>query len=521
MHAAAEPGGMRRALALLLVPALLLPGCAEDVGWAPGARGASIVAYADLQAEDGPNRTILVLRGAGVAERLTYLGDGSWLPRLAPGLDYPREELDLLFEAPSAGRERGGLVVRIERGSVGERERDALRPFLEGEWPAPFVPPGAEEPHPWYRPLVMARAQPFAATEAPPDGNEHLGRGQQRVGELADAFRAAARSFQAASVEEAEGFGRAFGGCMRSSTSVSPEAARVGEVFEVRASVTNCGSAPVTLDFARCAQGPSATVQVGGMVSPFAAALPASEEPSAAYAMDAVCRGDAAPLTLAPGATETLVRRWNGTYAACRTAHECEFRPATPGEYGLVTWATGQDEAAFTGVTLLAAQPETTRFLLVRESDWLNSTSSESIPADFGPHCAPVGYRTRPPAVTLWYYEEKPPIPSAVVVRDWRDGHRPDNVMTFSADRLAVALLHEGNATLASPFSASLPLAEVALDGEDFLVNGTRLAPGERFELRVAHTLHENGGTYDAVSILAFENVGLADVLFARAGLCA
>ena len=508
-------------IALALVGLLVLAGCAEQAD-PPRAslHEEAMVAFADVREEHGPNRTILVLRESGVAERLTYLADGSWIARLAPGVRYSADDLETLFERTSATRERGGLVFRVEHGRVPENATQPLQAYLDGEWPAPFLMPG--EPHPWYHPTVLVRAEPFAATEGPDEGLEHYEAEHARLGQLVSAFGEAARAFEPASVEETPALLQQDAGrCLRVSTSATRAAANVGETVEVGLVVTNCGDEATTLDPSDCLGAGPPHVQVTGMLGPRLAALPSSEAPSAAYALDLVCRGDAGPLRLEAGASATLTRRWNGTFAACRAEGGCEYRRAEPSEYGLVAFTSVQDSATPATVTLLDPAASRTRFLLVKQHEWVNSTSREQILGDYGPHCAPVRYNVEPPTLTLWYDETRPALPEAVVVRDWREGARPDNVATISADRLAVVFLENGTAALTSPYDDALALTNVTLDGNAFLVDGTRIDPGGAHAARYVRTHHERGATFEATSILEFLNVGEASVLWARAGGCA
>jgi hypothetical protein len=407
----------------------------------------------------------------------------------------------------------------VERGRVPQDALDGLEPFLAGEWPEPFLPPDA--PHPWYRPVVLARLQPHALTEAPPDAGQHAGAEHARLVDLLAAFGRARDAFAADRVDDATlPMDAAWNGCLRATTRASPEAARVGEVIDVRVEVENCGREEVVLDPAACAGPPAAQVQVGGIRGVRPATLPGSEAPHAAHALDLQCRGDAAPVRLAPGERATLRRQWNGSFAACGAAG-CAYRAAEPGQYHVSTFVSGHHEASPAGVTLVARDAATTRLLVVREHDWVNGTAEEPLHASFGPHCAPVQYTLDPPTATLWYYEDAPEVGRGLVVRDWRGGERPERVVTMSADRLDLVLLAPGGAALASPFDPALPLANVTLDGDDFVVDGTRVPPGGQHVARFEHVLERDGGTYRVASVLTFENHGEAALVLARALGCA
>lgn len=509
----------RASILLCVLVAGPLVGCAEDARAPPDEGREGIVAFVDRPSEQGPNRTILALREGGLAERLTYLADGSWVPRLAPGVTYAAEDLSLLY-GPAGARERGGFVLRIERGRVPQEALAALAPFLAREWPTPFLPPG--EPHPWYRPVLFVRSEPYAVSEAPPDGAQHLPAEFAPLADLIDAFDAVEAAFVVETTMEAQlPYDQVWGGCLRAETSASPDAVRVGEVVEIRVNVTNCGASDVTIDPARCTDPPSVNVQVSGAPWPMLAVLPSSEEPGAAYALDLACRGDAPALEIPAGGTRTITRRWNGSIAACAQADVCEYRPATPGHYGLVAFASAQAEATPASVTLVASDARTTRLLLVRERDQVNTTGDAPIQGHFGPHCAPVGYTLEPPTVTIWYSESAPEIGEALVVRDWRGSERPGRVVTFSSDRLDLLLFQADTARLASPFDGALTLAQIRLEEDRFVVDGAPIAPGERHVVRATHDLERNGQRYQVASVLEMENVGEAAVLWARAGGCA
>lgn len=502
----------------LLVIALVLAGCLDSPRAQPGAEGA-VLAYADAAEPAGPNRTILALREGGAATRVTYLFDGSWTPRLAPGIDMDEDVARRLF-APTPARERGGLVVRVEEGAVDAAAMEALQPFLDGEWPAGFQPPDA--PHPWYRPTLFVRADPKAVAEAPPDAPDHLGPELAPLAELVGVFDAIQRSFVARSTQEADlPFQAAWEGCLRATTNATPSAVRAGETVEVRAEVSNCGASEAVLDPAACARPPTATVQVSSSMGVMLAALPWSESPSAAFALDLVCRGDADAIRIAPGSNATLVRRWNGTFAACGLDGACEYRVAPGGPYAFFTFASGQQETAPASVTVVGLDAPTTRVLLSRERAWVNTTSQQPIEGFFGPHCAPVHYTTSPPTVTIWHSGEEPALSPGVVVRDWRGSERPEHVATFSADRLDLLHVVEGGVALASPFERERALANVTLDGDAFVVDGTRIAPGERHAFRVVRSVEREAGTYETTSEIELENLGEAAVLWQQAGGCA
>lgn len=504
---------------VLLVLALLGAGCLDAPRAQPGASDAQVLAYVDAAEESGPNRTILAVHADGAAIRLTYLADGSWLPRVAPGIDVDRDLVALLFE-PTSERERGGVVLRVERGEVTADALAALQPYLEGEWPEPFAPPDA--PHPWYRPATYVRVDPRDATEAPPDGKQHLGPEHATLAALIDAFDSVSSSFRAASVQHADlPFQKPWDGCLRVRTTATPAAVRVGEVVEVRAEVTNCGASDVLVDHQACTESPVASVQMSASHGPMLAVLPATETPAAAYTLDLVCRGDAPATRIAPGGVAVLTRRWNGTIVTCGLDGACEHRAAPSGPYSFTTFASGQMETLPAGVTVIARDAETTRMLLARERDWVNTTSDQPIEGFFGPHCAPAHYTTEPATLTLWHYGEKPALAPAVVVRDWRGGERPSHVATMSADRLDLVPMPNGTVALSSPFDRGVALASVTLDDDAFVVDGTRLEPGDTHHVRVLRTFERAGGTYETTSDITLENVGEAAVLWAQAGGCA
>lgn len=157
--------------------------------------------------------------------------------------------------------------------------------------------------------------------------------------------------------------------------------------------------------------------------------------------------------------------------------------------------------------------------LVVEEHDWWNATGY-GMRASFGPHCAPVSYSLDPLEVTVRYGDKRPKRPDGVVVRDWRAREPPANVITTSADRLDVLLVDGAPATLTSPFDGARPIAVVEADEGTFVVNGTRLAPGEETVLRDGFPAPSRTEGGRAESVLVFRNVGKAAWDTARAGVC-
>lgn len=508
---------MRRIAILLL--AVAVTGCLDAPRAAPGTESSAVLAYVDAPEETGPNRTILAWHEGGFATRLTYLADGSWTPRVAPGLDVDPSFLDVVL-GPLGARERGGLVLRVERGEVSADAAAALDPFLQGEWPASFDP--KEEIPSWYRPMSFVRVEPRAFADAPPDAPQHLDAEDARLAALAGVFARLRDSFVAASTENAQlPFFEPWDGCLRATTTATPPAARVGETVAIRVELVNCAETEVVLDPQACTRPPSAMVQLSAPMATLLAVMPATQDASAAYALDLVCRGDAAAMRIAPGQNATLTRVWNGTLASCRAGGACEHRAAPSGEYAFFTFATGQTESTPAMVTLLGADAPSVRLLLARERDWLNTTSQQPLEAYFGPHCAPASYTTDPASLTIWHYGAKPNLTRAVVVRDWREGPRPDGVATFSADRLDLLYVPDEPLALASPFDRDFALANVTLDAGAFVVDGTRLTPGETHVVRVVRMIERGGATYETTSEIELVDLGDAAVVWQQAGGCA
>lgn len=510
--------------ALLLAAAILLPlaaGCfgprtdgrddAPPVTPSPAPATGRVLAYHAL-APDAvrPAWTVFAVRDDGTAERLSFLDDGHATLRQATGVDYPAGDAQAFFThamAADADRSGGALLVRVERGVVDAASLERLRGVAEA-WPRP----GAEDAAPGGGdPVASLYVRRYA------DGREAVLRAPPMRPELrpvAGAFQQAEAAFR---VETSVGPGASGeeGPCPRLGLTLDQEAFEAGRTLKVTASLLNCGETALVLGQDAC--GPYPVWEVVLAVRSRLYALPADGAEEAARPADAACAGQARPVPVQPGETATLVRRWNGTLAECDADGACRHADAPPDGVALLARVSGHPEAAQRPVTVLPRDAPRTRLLLVKEHDWVNGTADEPLMGHFGPHCAPVRYTLSPPSVTL--LTSGPAQPVALVVRDFRDSPRPANTVTVSADRLDVLWL-DPDATLRSPFPPDAPLAEVALDGEDFVVDGTRLPPEATHVVRATRTVEARGGAYEVASVLVFRHVGLVPVAAQAPGGC-
>ena len=513
MRAPAHTRRMVDARALLLVTTLLLAGCAEtnDVP-AGGGSTASIAGYHEHRSPEGPNMTIFVLRADGAAERITFLNDRSELGRAAPGISLAADELRALFDARGAG----GLVLRVEHGSIPSGSRTALQEALAAPLPPSTVPDNE-----------FADAETVVALD--PLRVARLWEHEARDAAVFKAFRDAQAAFVVEDVEEAALPTTMLDGCARLSTSIEPASILAGETARITTTIENCGDAPLRLADSGCGgDGVPLSVQI---LAPMRMPrnLPSGSEPRAAYAIDFACRGVAQTLAVPPGATANVTRAWNGTFAACRGGDtECVFEQAEPGSYAVVSYVPDpQAQHRHTELRILPAGPPDTPFLLVKEYAWVNATSTtgdDRVMAHFGGHCAPAHYALEPPTIEERFAPDDPPGGTrAIVMRDHRDTVRSEHVVTVSADMMdMVKIGQNGTAALASPFDRDAIIATLEMDGDAFIVNGTRLAPGESMVLRATFDVrgHE-GSEFDTTNVLVIQNVGLAHVLRQQVFGCA
>lgn len=505
---------------VLLAPLLLatLAGCFEagtdplpgGGGTPPGDASPPFLAFhASAQDDERTTWWVFAVRPNATAVRFQYVDDRSAAVRMGEGIDHPLEDVRLLLEPRGGNQNRstGGVIVMLERGTVAPAAMERLRAAV-ADWP---TTPGRGLDDPGTEDLVRFRAEGGVdVLRLPPARPEHRA--------LLEAFRAAQEGFEVEEVftsrEAPHARPPSPDACPRMRVRVEPEAITPGETLVATATLENCGDEPLTVGQDAC--GPEPVWRLDVAARGRGRALPLDGEAGAARMHDPVCEGAPRPLTVAPGADATLVRRWNGTFLECDGAGACRHEEAA-GEVSVLSYLSRQEYPAHANVLVVPRDGERTRLLLVKEHDWVNGTAEEPLRGDFGPHCAPVRYTLSPPTVTLRDFggDGDLSVGPAIVVRDFRDGERPANVLTLSADRLDSAWA-DPTATLASPFDPDLPLALVQAEGEDFLVNGTRVGPGETFTLRWNGTM----GAYEVASILVFRNVGSAATFTERLGGC-
>lgn len=491
----------------LLIVAILLAGCVlpatpdED----PTAEAPRLAGYhVALPAVGEATSSLFAMRTDGTALRLTYVDEGRGDVRVDAALVVSRAELDVFFRTTNLNRSAGASIVKVESGLVPHPARGALLSALNAPWDA--GPRQLDDPR-GHDYVQLASDGSFQVVRTPP-----VPPGFESV---VDAFASAEAAFVALQTEESPRFLMPTpsddGPCLALEMRPSKEAVRVGELLEMNALVTNCGHETVTLGLTSCDPAPHLSVAVvlpGG----FGRVLAPSDEPQAAYALDGRCRGEGGTVSLPAGASHATTRIWNGTIGACDAAGACHYEQQQD-RLGLAVSVPGHEQSAWRSVLILPGMLTEAAFLLVRQHDWVNTTSSKYIPADFGPHCAHASYTLDAPSITLHHQGEEPPAaPEALVIRDWREGERPSRAMSWSSDRRQLVTLEGGGATLVSPFAAGHSQAHVAYDGEAFVVQGERLLPGDAWTLRVEHVVHHEGERYDTVSVLLFEHVGMASV---------
>jgi len=225
--------------------------------------------------------------------------------------------------------------------------------------------------------------------------------------------------------------------------------------------------------------------------------------------------------SLAPGANHTDVHQLNGTLirrAWCPAGFEgvtfCDDpTPILPGTYALSVSFTPVNGTvigaeATANASLVISGPilprATTRLFYVEERDWLNGTSTEQLPGDFGPHCAPAAL-VNGTLVLRTYGDGPPPATDEwAVVRDFGSAFHEHSV-SVSADHVAYRALGPDGGWFASPWNATASVLQVTplLDGRAY-VNGTLLSVGDETTVRSEMDV----GPYHETSVLLVRSLG-------------
>lgn len=307
--------------------------------------------------------------------------------------------------------------------------------------------------------------------------------------------------------------------CIETALLLAHDALLAGGSALIRATATNCGAETLRLGETPC-DAPHLW-SVGIVANDSLWELPAIPWEHPAMRPRPSCEGERPVIELAPNATATVERRWNGMFLDCPPQPECNQTPAAPGTYAVITAVTGKAEAITMQIVVLPPESNQNRTLVLhsREWSWVNRTSGQgSLLADYGPHCAPARLTESPPALTI-QQERNATLPEALLLRDLRAGGRPENVSSWG-EGTRVDAIGNGTLALASAYDADRILLNVSHRDGEALVDGAPLAANETREFRAEHVVARGGATFEVTEVVRLTNRGPVPVLTHEPGPC-